>query len=268
MYSETKIIDEIIEKWGEVVIPFIGHLRSSPRGVSRAEAFGSGFFVTYENLYVLVTAAHVIKKAHAYKHLALNICGKAVIIENKSFLVDEDSDLCIAFFFDFELAASGVERIKTADLFSEELGTAVNERYVGMGYPSSVNKLDSGYGKTKRTCLAFSVFRAPDEVLPPTRISTPLIFLYNEEEMIPGMNRPEKSNPPDLHGVSGGPLFRVYCRDTHNDDGSNYRVGLRLVGVLVERHLDHNCLVVTKRDRVVELIERTIMNFRTALKTS
>lgn len=249
---ETEFIDQLAERWHTALVPFFGKEANSPKGSTKGVIFGTGFFINWNSSLVLVTAAHVIETARNYSVVILNVNGHGVLLSNRKFRVFEDSDIAISIFDFNELQQAGVGKIKVIPIATDRSGQEAMSRYVGMGFPATQNQLNTAYKKLDRTSLIFSLFPAAKGQSSETLVPNPLLLEYEPLRMKPGVNRPKNSTPPDIHGVSGGPVFQLFAFEKP-DHGIH--IGLELAGILVEWRTEEQHLIAAKTSDLIELLE-------------
>ena len=259
---ETVFIDQLAERWHTALVPFFGKEANSPKGSTKGVIFGTGFFVSWNSSFVLVTAAHVIETARNYSVVILNVNGYGVPLSNRKFRIFEDSDIAISMFDVNELQQAGVGKIKVIPIATDRSGQVAMSRYVGMGFPATQNQLNTAYKKLDRTSLIFSLFPAAKGQRSKTLVPNPLLLEYEPLRMKPGVNRPKNSTPPDIHGVSGGPVFQLFAfeRPDHSvvgDTDHSIQIGLELAGILVEWRTEEKHLIAAKTSDLIELLECT-----------
>lgn len=253
-------IDQLADRWHTALVPFFGKENDGPKGTIKGVIFGTGFFVNWKSLFVLVTAAHVLETAHRYGVVTLNVNGRGVLLQNKKFKTFEDSDIAVTAFDFAELQEAGVGKVKVIPLATDRSGQTALPRFVAMGFPETQNRLNTAYNKLDRTSHIFSLFPASEHQTSKSLVPNPLLLEYEPSQMKPGVNRPKDSTPPDIHGVSGGPLFQLYATERHvyQEDGDmalGVHVGLELAGILVEWREDEKKIVAATTRDLIELLE-------------
>jgi hypothetical protein len=260
MNVHTQYIDQLADSWHHALIPFVRPLPTGPKGTTKGEVFGTGFLVKWRHDYALVTAAHVVTAAKKSSIVVLDVNGFAVQLAYRKFVIFGEADLAVSLFTDQDLGELGVQKIKAIPLFKDRAGQQPQARSVGMGYPSTQNQLNTAHGKIDKTSLIFSVLPAEPDARTTTTISKPLLFTYEPSQMLPGRNRAPNSTAPDLHGISGGPIFQLYVtefieRADLDPAIRRHHVGLELEGVLVEWRKSEKLLVAVSKGELVQLLD-------------
>jgi len=84
-----------------------------------------------------------------------------------------------------------------------------------------------------------------------TDIQDRAVFTYNPKRMVDSyFNR--ISNPPNLHGMSGGPALEVRAMLMSEDE---IKLHVRLAGVLVEWHQKQKVVVAAETHSLLRLLE-------------
>lgn len=257
---ETEYIDQLAARWHTALVPFFGQETNGPMGSTKGVIFGTGFFVMWKSSFVLVTAAHVLETAQNYPVVEINVNGHSVLLSKRPYKFFKDSDLAVTMFDFDELQQAGVSKIKVIPIATDRSGHEAMTRYFGMGFPATLNQLNTEYKKVDRTSLTFSLFPAPKGHTSKTLVPNPLLLEYDPLRMKPGVNRPKDSTPPDIHGVSGGPVFQLFAFDklTHSVAGEQdhgIHIGLDLVGILIEWRKDEKQLIAATTSDLIELLE-------------
>lgn len=208
------------------VLPIFAH---TPTEREKVEALGSGLYAKYKDILMIITDAHVIKDSRLKNGIVIpnNITKELEIAPTKSFYTSEKQEVDLGFYVLSEplCGFTPYELIKPLRTFP---GNQI--RFIG--YPSSKSKCK--YSDVKGT--PYSI----DGILE-DNTGYKISIKYDEKNIyIDG----SKINPPDLHGMSGGPVF------IYND------TDIELIGFTESVDLMNKKLYATKAEYIFLLFEK------------
>jgi hypothetical protein len=244
--KSLKFIDEIAEKWGRVTVPFFSNSKKSTSG---ANLFGSGFIARFKDKNYLVTAHHVAEDMLNYNACVVNINSTGVILENIEFYIDKINDLAIAP-IDFLLEKHGIKKISYVPLPPQTHEVPLGYHII-LGYPGTKNKLERKWGKINRHFFSITVEKTALPAFIKTTVNDAICFYFDQNcQMDSTLNKIGK--PPDLYGMSGGPVFELFVNIEHD----HYRFSVQLSGVIVEWHKNDRIVLAAPLTKLVELIKK------------
>lgn len=216
---------------------------------------GTGFAVTYQENVYLVTANHVLKQAFKNKAVLAKVFGKTVSLSGLYFADSEDFDLAVTllpwkWLESYDIGNIYLPRLEPLPPVYEPTG-----EYHLAGFPASKNKMDLRWTKDRSTKVFTIEAKLDSRELSLSKIPHPIHLHYDPKAY--------GSNLPDLHGMSGGPLYEVMSRQIGN------RRGLSLVprGVLCEWHKESQVVVACSIESIIKLIEDRSVIWKLAADT-
>jgi len=238
--ANVEYIDQIVRRWGRVVVPFFRPGKSK----TAAHVFGSGFLAYALGRHWLVTALHVIEDVLSLDACVINVAGHGIVLERVPFFPDRENDLAFAP-IDRLLSTHDIKAIPVIDLEREESEASP------LGYhPATKNELDPRWGKIDRQLLSLTAELAPTGTLVPTEIRNPVLFAYEPKVQVDSLlNR--IGPPPALQGMSGGPTLELRATRLSEEE---FRFHPRLSGVLVEWRRKERIIVATSATRLREAL--------------
>lgn len=246
--NSVEFIDEMVKRWGRVVVPFFSSGENSRAG---ANGFGTGFLVRFNSKHYLVTAMHVVEDALGCSACAINICGVGVGLKDIFFYRDKENDLAVADLDEF-LVNNGFDSIPSIDLDNEHTSFKPLGFYLLMGYPGTKNKLEPRWGKINRNLYSITTEKLGSNIGINTDIGVPILFEYDPKNQIDS-NLKSAGRPPELYGMSGGPALELHAKYISEDE---LRFYVRLTGILVEWHKRKKIIVAVCKNKLIDLIER------------
>lgn len=245
--NSAEFIDEIARRWGRVVVPFF---TNHPKRKAAARGFGSGFIASYRGVPFLVTAKHVIEQALEEDCCVINVDGRGIILENLPFHIDRGNDLAFTP-MDRIFNEAGLATVQTIDLERGDDGSEAWGYHLLLGYPGTKNKLEREWGKVNRQLLSLTLEPAHTEKEVNSDIEDPILFDFHPKQQVDSFfNRVQQ--PPDLHGMSGGPTFELRMIIPFK---GQLNFHMRLSGVLVEQHPRQGVIVAATAKSLVRAIE-------------
>jgi hypothetical protein len=245
--DSVEFIDELVKRWGQLVIPFFS---SNPKSKTGAIGFGSGFLVRFSGKHYLVSALHVINDALAHGTVVLNIKGKGIVLENLEFFIDSDNDIAAAPIDEF-LIRNGINSVPAVELDNEKSSFEPLGFHLLMGYPGTKNKLDTKWNKVDRKLYSITAEICSAEPEVNTEISDHVLFNFDPKNQVDSNLKPA-GKPPQLYGMSGGPAFEIHAKRVSEDELKFY---VRLVGVLVEWHQNKKVVIAAKKEALTSLLQ-------------
>lgn len=243
--SFLRFIDGIVESWGRAVVPFFA---GSEKSKTAAFGFGSGFLIVRNGRCYLATALHVVEEMIRCGVCVTSIAGKGMAVEHLEFTFDQANDLAVVAIDRF-LQEKGVGSIFPINLDSEPCSGEPTGLHLLMGYPASKNKLDTKWNKVDRMLFSITAEQSDGKGIN-TPIANALFFAFEPKKMV-NSQAVRADNPPDLYGMSGGPVLALFSEQT--PVGINF--GVRFCGVLVEWHSRHRAIVAAKKEDLIRLID-------------
>lgn len=237
-----EIIDEFVNIWGDIVVPLYGQVNSSVN----LDGIGSGFLVEHEGSIFLVTCHHVVEDLNRTDGAVGYFNGQGTELSKLAFMGGSTEDVVVAH-LDHEWAKrNGLEKVKALPLVKDISGYEEAGYYFFMGYPCSKNKLKKNFNKFDRFLHAYSISEKIDNSTK-TTIGNYSAFTFDIDSMSDTRQIPKR--PPNLNGVSGGPLFSVLRSVS---DTKTPKFALNLVGVFSEWWQKENEIVCVKKSVVIE----------------
>ena len=212
-----KEIDHFVNTWGDIVVPLYGGQVNSKINL---DGIGSGFLVEYKGLIFLVTCHHVVKDLNRVNGVVGFFNGHGIELSNLAFLGNIDEDIQVALLDSEWAAGKKLEKVKAFPLLKDKSSYEKASYNFFMGYPCSKNKLKKNSKKFDRFLYSYSI--SDTDKLPcssKTKIQNHTAFSFDIDSMS-DTNEIAK-RPPNLNGVSGGPLFSV-LRANPNFDGPKF----------------------------------------------
>ncbi len=241
-----QVLDKFTNILSKCVVWFFGGMSKDNGRI--LYSIGSGFIVSYLSNKYLVTALHVIDKLKAYTAKCISINNTNVVF-NMEGLSDIDNDIVVfkltdKWFADNNIDNTFIFNMDDIDFSGERL------LYFLLGYPSSKNKI---YGiapnsTRDRIVLSITAFKYEDDICKITNIKSPIPFLYDHDKILDSKLQ-QYTNPPDLHGMSGGPAIELI----HTQDEG---LQVRLIGIITEWYKNERIVIATESIKIIDLITK------------
>jgi len=245
--GSVEYIDEIVRRWGRIVVPFF---RNYGKSKTAAHGFGSGFVARVRGKHWLVTALHVVDDAIRADACVFSLCGKGVVLEHMAFFPDKANDLAFAP-LERILMQHRFARVPAIDLDAEDDGTAEVGYHLLMGYPASKNRLDLKFDELERRLHSVTAERIQHQEDIATNVREPVFFRYDQKAQVDSFFHPLQ--PPGLHGMSGGPALELRASRFF---GNEYRFHIKLSGVLLEWKKQQKVVVAASAVRLRESLRK------------
>jgi len=233
------------------------------KNISNYKGDGTGIFIKIDNLYLLISAAHVFDNFEELFIILDN--GKYIfkpggeIIKNlpKSTRDSDDLDIGILILDD-----ESVEEIKTNFEFLNQSNIQINHQidysknYLVFGYPSSWSKKSMSRNSFhSRAFIGFTNSITVNEYKKFGRQSFLNIILNYDRESTINIKSKSISYGPSLHGISGCGLWHLNSLNPNNNPV--------LVGIMTDWPISNRKrIIATRIDAVTELlINRYKINF-------
>lgn len=243
-----EVVDNVVERWGKVVVPFF---IKDPHSNHRIFGYGSGFLVNYDNKVFLVTALHVLNGISNGEALLANINGSSVFINDLVFIKSDQYDIAVASIHNDWAKIQNIKSLFPLPLTDKTPEFVTSNTYVLLGYPGSKNKLNSNTKETTRHLVGYS---SPERIEAPrskTHVTNPIAFKFNKKDAFD--SNENKINVGGFNGNSGGPVLEILIKkDTVNT------ISVSLAGVFIGWDKDCQELVCCRSNVVVSLIDELI----------
>ena len=237
-----QIIDQFVSAWGDIVVPFYGQVNSNVN----LDGIGSGFLVEYEGAIFLVTCHHVVEDLNRTDGAVGYFNGRGIELSKLAFMGDSRQDVVVAHLDNEWAAKNNLEKVKALPIVKDISDYEDAGYYFFMGYPCSKNKLRKNLKKFDRFLHSYSVSEKTDGSNS-TIIESHSAFAFDIDSMSDTEEVPKR--PPNLSGVSGGPMFAVLRSMSYD---KKPRFDLNLVGVFSEWRQKENEIVCANKSVVIE----------------
>jgi Trypsin-like peptidase domain len=254
LYNELKplvVIDNVVEKWMGIVVPFF---TNDPHSLHKLIGIGSGFLVEYEKKIFLITAHHVLKDIPDGKIVTANINGKGVCINDLPFVKSDTDDLAVALIQNDWAATQGIKSLFPLLLADKASDFVKSNFFILLGYPASKNKLNSNTNDTDRRLIGYSSQQKIEVPISKTHINKPIAFSFNKKFATD--TNEIKINAGSFSGNSGGPVLEVLIRK----DDLNI-ISVILAGVFLGWDKTTKELICCRPEIVVTLIQKLLKKF-------
>jgi len=242
-----EVIDHLVNTWKDIVVPLYGQVNSN----INLDGIGSGFLVEYKGLIFFVTCHHVVKELNKTDGVVGFFNGRGIELSKLAFMGDISEDIVVALLDHKWAAEKNLERVKAFPLIKDKSDYDGASYNFFMGYPCSKNKLKKNLNKFDRFLHSYSISDA-DKLASSsmTKIQNHTAFDFDINSMSDTNETPKR--PPNLNGVSGGPLFSV-LRARSNINEPTF--ALELSGVFSEWRNKKKEIVFVNKSVVIESIE-------------
>lgn len=217
--------DELKKYYSNSVLPIFSYL---PNEHEKVELVGSGLYAKYKNFYLIVTDAHVINDERLNQQIVIpnNQNNELEVAPTERKYVCKDKNIDLGFYILSEPLNSftPLELIEPVKQFN-----GVSVRFIG--YPASKSKYKY-----------FDVKGCPYGINGKISYNDKFRIAINYDEKNICVDG-KKINPPDLHGISGGPVF-IY----NNNE-------IQLIGFTESVDLKEKKLYATKAEYLYKLLE-------------
>ena len=223
------------ERWASAVCPV--YVNPEKRSVT-AQGLGTMFVGAIDGKLYLVTADHVIAASQSYEFRVLHLQGRAVDTVHMNFQGSQSCDIAVHEMNAFTsptLVGGLYKHIPIAEDLSGWTETGI---FSLLGYPSTKNVLKARFGSTNRHAFNIIATRISNPSRR-TQIENAFALEYSPRNATDGAGA--KINPPDLHGMSGGPCIELMLKQ--NPDGWSLRAKLK--GVITEYHPQDRQIIVS-----------------------
>ncbi|HBV16711.1 hypothetical protein [Chryseobacterium carnipullorum] len=253
------IIEQIVSKQIES-IPIIGDYTCTLiKNYNDYKVHGTGVFVRISNLYLLISAAHVLDDFDELfiplqEGKTLIKPGGEIIINNpKSLREHDDLDIGIVILDDVT-----VEDIKQNYNFVNENDLQINHKlsylnsYIVFGYPSSWSK--KSMSRNSFHSRPFISFTKSADVKEYSKLNRNeflnIVVEYNRQETV-NFKSKKMSYGPDLFGISGCGLWYS------NPEDYKINASPKLVGIMTDWPISNKTkLIATRIDAVTEILRK------------
>lgn len=223
------------ERWASAVCPV--YVNPEKRSVT-AQGIGTMFVGAIDRKLYLITADHVIAASQSYKFRVLHLQGRALDTAHMDFRGSRSCDIAVQ-----EMNASTSPSLiggvyKHIPVSEDCPGWVPTGIFSLLGYPSTQNVLKARFGSTNRRVFNVIATRTA-QPSKRTQIENAFALEYSPRSATDGSGA--KTNPPDLHGMSGGPCIEIMSKQT--SDGLSLRAKLK--GVITEFHAQDRQIIVS-----------------------
>lgn len=262
--SSMDYIDQIVDRYKEVVIPFYTNPRTQYHNVN---GFGSGFVVKHKGSYFVVTAKHVMSDVKKYG-MAITVFGKRkMILENIRVVSSKDRDVAV-FCIDKWMENERIQELPHITFYEDYSFQSVedNSYFILMGYPATKNRVRDYRKGLNPNLLSITVI----QTTPPEKLrsdaKSPIFYEFDSKKLIDSSCK-KISCPPDLYGMSGGPAFELVARrPILMRSNTKIEFSLRFCGVLIEWHKAKKCILSSMKDVAESLVDRSLEEEKTNTK--
>jgi hypothetical protein len=244
-----KDIDEMVEKWGEILIPIYTNKEFHD---NTAQLLGTAFLAEFKKDIFLVTAHHVIKE-HSDKPLTIIIGGRNVTLSKMIFSISEDYDIAISRLEKNWGDDNNIGKIKAIPLEDSKEHYKTLNRHFLLGFPTTKNTLNQRIGKISRNIQGTSFIEKIESPKSKTHIGNPLAFQFDKKNVIKTSG--EKANPPKFNGNSGGPILELVSKNIQHNHKS---IGCKLSGIFIGWHKEEKEVIATRPEALHALIYHLI----------
>lgn len=226
-------------------------LFQAPAG-KRPELVGSSLYLRHPIGSFLVTAAHVINRESATRHLYCTFSDKTFTqLTGTARYTDADLDVAVVEMSEACVGAAALGSklplsVEATASFSRPSGA----EYLATGYPASRSKANPHDRRVKFEQSSFRVVGAKPDAYDAVG-ATPMLHLAFPLDVsnmrFPGGGR---GRIPDPHGMSGCPMWELPPSVHENLSGQ-----AKVAGIAIEHHSAQRILVATDIGVVIRLIE-------------
>lgn len=247
-------IDLIIKKWSTITAPiYIEKLSPSGRPTGAIALLGSAFCVSRNNNYFLVTAAHVLKGLPDGLAITARIGERAVLLNNRPFLLSMEDDLAITMLHASWTTQFGIDRVRSIDLDDEKKGYTRLGTYISIGYPGSKNGINQRLNKFAINIHGTSFNEKLEKHESKPHIKKPVAFKFNKKTAL--NSNKGRANPPCFSGTSGGPILEIVGLTKFDDSIS---MSCRLEGVFLGWHKREKEIIGASGTALIALIDEVL----------
>lgn len=158
------------------------------------------------------------------------------------------------------MKSEGIKELPHITLYEDSSFESVKENpyFLLMGYPGTKNRV-----RDYRNGLNPHLFSiTAEQIAPPDKLKTnaesPLYYEFHPKRLIDSFSK-KFGSPPDLYGMSGGPVFELQARrPILMQSNTKIEFYLCLRGVLIEWHKSHKCILSSMKDVVEVLLEMSL----------